>query len=643
MNEKVQAKTRMRELISLMKAESYSYYNQNTSLVSDREYDQQFDELTALEKETGIIFSDSPTQKVSGTVSDGLQKVTHSKPMLSCAKDKDINVIYKFADSKPIVLSYKMDGLTIVARYNNGKLVQLITRGDGDVGEDITHNAGAFANLPMVIPFTGEFEVRGEGVISWDDFNIINEDGVYSHPRNLASGSARQLDSREAALRKVSFIAFELVLPVASTKMESFNILSSYGFEVVKHRLVTGYTVEDLQAIVDLEFNPKSIEFPVDGVIFDYNDIAYGKSKGATGHHENCRIALKWPDKLYKTKFKGVELQCTRTARVSLTAIFEPVEIDGSIVQRATLHNLTFMRKLKLGIGDIIEVYKANMIIPAIEKNLTQSDTYQLPTTCPCCGHTLVERDAQLFCVNSLCSAKIQKTLEHFVSKHCMNIVGLSSGNLKSLIDNGFIASFADLWKLDRYASRIVSMDGWGEESYRKLIAATEKARNTKLANLIPAFGIPMVGKSAGKTIHKFFHGDVYAFIEALNNDFDFTELDDFGYIMNQNLKNWWADEQNRYAWNAVLAEVHWEVDAAPIVANSPFAGKTVVATGSFQNFTRDSINAKIEEIGAKAGSSVSKKTDFLIAGEKAGSKLAKAEALGVTILTEDEFIKMLG
>lgn len=642
-------KKRMAELIALLEKENHAYYEQNESLVPDHEWDKQLDELEHLEKETGIILANSPLHKVSGGVVDSLKKVRHTKPMLSCDKTKDRTMIFKFCDGRKVIVSFKMDGLTIVARYKNGKLVQLITRGDGEVGEDITHNASAIANLPLEIPCLEEFEVRGEGVISWADFNKYNEgfseEEEASHPRNLASGSVRQLDCRETKKRHVVFCAFELVKPYHPDREEQYQLLADMGFMVVKHTVLEDYDMAELERVIDEDFNPVGYEFPVDGVVFDYKDVDYGKSLGATGHHENCRMALKWPDRLYSTKFLGVVLNTTRTGRVSLTAAFQPVMIDGAKVQRATLHNLAFFRNLKLGVGDEIKVYKANMIIPAIAENVTKSNTYQLDMTCPKCGHPLVEDGDDLRCLNPHCPAQWLQQLIHFVSKPCMNIDGLAASGLQRLVEMGLVTSYGDLFRLAQHRQAIVSMDGWGEGSFRKLMQGIESARHTSLQRLIPAFGIPMVGKTAGKTIHKHFHGDVTAFMKAVTGGYDFHQLPDFGDIMCKNLTDFFADEKNLAAWSDVLKEVTWEADPEEMTAvrENPFMGKTVVATGTFANFSRTGINEKLESLGAKAGSSVSKKTDYVIAGEKAGSKLDKAKALGVPVLSEDEFLQMIG
>lgn len=637
---------RMKELISMMEKESFAYYNENTYLVSDQEYDAQFDELAALEKATGIVYANSPTAKVSGEVSDGLKTVKFDTPMLSCDKTKDHDVLWKFMDGRAVTLGWKLDGLTLVLYYENGELRQIVTRGDGEQGEDITHNRSAIGNIPQHIPCKEPVVVRGEGICSKANFEQVNEenDGRFSHPRVLASSAVRMLESKEAKLRCVEFIAFELVSPEMEFRMDSLAFLKEQGFDVVESVFLDGISRQDLdQAIEDMD--PKQFPYPADGLVMEFDDIPYGKSLGATGHHYNCRMALKWPDELFPTKFRGVDMRCTRTGIVSLTAVFDPVVIDGATVQRATLHNLNFFRELHLGVGDELMVYKANMIIPAIAQNKTRSGTYVLPTTCPCCGSQLEERDGMLYCENPNCMAKQLKKLEHFVSKPCMNVDGVSGKSLAQLSQEGFIKNYADIWHLSEHKKEIENLPGWNTSSVKKLLSAIEKARHTSLAKLIPSFGIPMVGKTAGKLLHKQFHGDVKAFMEAVDSDYDFRQIEGFGEIMVCNLKEFFQNDATRKDWDSVLLEVSWEPDQQmeQIDEENPFYGKTVVATGSFSYFSRNGINRKLESLGAKAGSSVSKKTDFVIAGEKAGSKKEKAESLGIPVLTEEEFFEKLG
>lgn len=637
-----QAVNRMKELVALMKAESDAYYLRDDPIVTDQVYDAQFDELVHLETETGIVLGGSPTARVSGGVLDGLQKVLHPKPMLSADKTKSVDDLVFFAEDTapdPVSVSWKLDGLTLVLTYESGLLVQAATRGDGLWGEDVTQNAKTIKNVPLTIPAGGRVVVRGECVIAWADFNALNEtlETPYSHPRNLASGSVRQLDPSEAAKRPMSFLAFELVTPELNTKREQWAELQRLGFDLPDHHFATP---EELPDVVK-GFVPANYRYPVDGLIIEYDDQGYGRSLGATGHHERNKIALKWEDETYKTIFRGVRLQPTRTGLVSLTAEFDPVTIDGSKVSRATLHNVTFFEGLKLGVGDEIEIFKANAIIPAIAKNNTRSGTYELPMTCPCCGTPLV-RDTPnqttfLRCPNVLCAAKLIEQFTHFVGRHGMNVVGLSSSMLERLINAHYLIEFADIYRLKNYKEEIAKLDGMGERSTEKLLEAIEKSRSTTLHQVIAAFGIPLVGKTAGKDIETYFHGDVAEFATAMNNawngSFDFHVLPNFGDAMCKSLLDWWEEHMTRFF--HVCKEVTFKT-TEPQTADGPFAGQTIVITGTL-SCSRDEMAAKLEAAGAKVSGSVSKKTNYVLAGENAGSKLDKAKALGVQIITEEE------
>lgn len=635
---------RMKELLEIMKKEEQAYYMDDNPIVSDREWDAQFDELTALEKETGVIFASSPTQKVGGDVMEGLEKVVHSKPMLSAAKTKSVDDIDAFAKKGycACMVSWKLDGLTLVIRYHNGKLEKIITRGDGASGEDVTHNRASILGIPEYIPCKEDVEVRGECVVSWTDFNEINKQVAepYAHPRGLAAGSVRLLSQRESFGRELRFVAFELVQPEVATVEESYQFLAEQGFTVVSHVL----TSDPAEVIRNEVFKPADFALPTDGLIVEYNDKVFGKSLGATGHHENCRIAFKWKDDTYKTCFLGVRVQPTRSGILSLTAVFEPVKIDGATVQRATLHNVDIFRKLELGEGDEIEVYKANMIIPAIAKNNTKSGTYQLPGTCPCCGGpAVVEKRGEtnyLVCTNPRCSAKRVRQFEHFCSRTYMEIPGLAGATLETLVDEGFIKSFADIYHLDRCKAQIVALDGFGERSYEKIQAGVEMSRDATLAAFLAAFGAPLIGRHIGKLLEKEF-GTLEALLKAVDDGFDFASLDGMGPKKAANLVTWLSDPESRQEVLDVAKEVRFK-EAPKAAADNPFKGKTVVATGSLEHFSRDGINKKLEELGAKAGSSVSKKTDYVIAGPGTGSKLAKAQSLGVPVLTEQEFLAMI-
>ena len=641
---------RIRALIALLNAESEAYYLHDRPIVSDKEWDAQFDELAKLEAETGIIFANSPTQKVGGGVLDSLVKVTHSKPMLSADKTKSVEAVQMFRNRSKdgvVAIGWKLDGLTLVLRYKKGKLMQVITRGDGMVGEDVTHNARAIQNIPQVLPEPIDLEVRGECVISWTDFEAINAtvEVPYSHPRNLAAGSVRLLDSAEAAKRKLQFVAFELVEPWRYTMLECYDILEQNGFTVVPHVFIG--SEPNIEKVI-LSFKPASYSLPVDGLIVEYNDRNFGKELGSTGHHENCRIAFKWQDETYKTRFRGVRVQPTRTGLLSLTAEFDPVIIDGSTVSKATLHNYDIFKSLALGVGDELEVYKANMIIPAIDKNNTKSGDYELPDVCPCCGakaevQTRVDTNF-LICPNPDCSAKKVRQFEHFCSRGRMNIVGLSGATLQTLIENGCISDFASIYHLDQHQARIEALEGFGKRSFEKIQTAVEKSKDVALSAFIASFGIHLIGRHVGKLLEKQF-GTLDALLNAVDSGSDFEQMDGMGEEKSNSLISWMKNDANRNQMLAVASEVRITppAAAAPVAADSPFVGKTIVATGSFVNFTRDGINQKIEELGAKASGSVSKKTDYVIAGPGAGSKLAKAQDLGIKVLTEDEFIAMIG
>ena len=633
----------MQQLISQINKASRAYYVDDQPIMTDHDYDAMVDQLAALEREMGIILANSPTQRVGGEVMEGLQKVKHSKPMLSAQKTKSIDDVLAFTKNDPdglFISSWKMDGITLVARYNDGKLIQLITRGNGEYGEDVTHNAAALINLPYTIPTTSYVEVRGECVVARSTFKELNKDGEYSLERSYAGGSTRKLDPKEAKTRQLSFIAFECVFPKHSYILDDYEFLEKNGFTVVPIRI--SYAARLSSAIK--AFIPENFDFPVDGVIVEYNNVKIGKSLGSTGHHENCRIALKWADTTVTTKLIDVVRQTTRTGMVSLKAHFKTVNIDGSEVSYATLHNYDIFESLELGVGDELEVFKANMIIPAIAENLTRSNTYELDMTCPCCGEKLeifTKKTARfLRCPNPDCSARKVKQFEHFASRPAANIVGLAGSKLEDLLTSGFLKTFDDLYHLEQHREAIIAMEGWGDSSFQKLQEAIDISREMELSRFIVCFGIPEVGKHAGKIIHKEFHGDPDALLEAALTGYDFSTLPDFGDVMGQNLTQFFQNQENVELWKKLCEEFTFCVDDTP--QSQSLAGKTIVATGSFVNFTRDSINSAIENAGGKAAGSVSKKTDFVVAGEKAGSKLKKALELGIKVLTEEEFMQML-
>ncbi len=646
---------RMRELIEQLTEADVAYYKNDAPIMTDLEYDRLTEELASLERDTGLVLSGSPTQKVSGEILESLAEVRHTKPMLSAGKTKSIEDLVRFAATHAVMLSWKLDGLTLVLRYESGELKQAITRGrEGIIGEDVTHTVRTFRNVPLTIPTQDSFEVRGEGVISWESFRKINAslEESYTHPRNLASGSVRKLDAGEASKRWLEFWAFELVSDYLEpkSKLAQQQFLQRNGFSVVPYVFLdAGHSEQDVRdAVAGLD--PKDFAYPVDGLIMEYEDIRYGKSLGATGHHENRLIALKWVDELYETRFRGVELATTRTGMVSITGLFDPVSIDGTLVSRAYLHNLDIFEEFQFGIGDKISVYKANMIIPQIADNKTQSNTYVLPMTCPCCGELLMVRHTaggtrQLYCGNPHCAAKLVQKFTHFCEKTRMGIEGLSAATLEKFIGHGWVRNFGDLYDLEQHREEIIHSEGFGAKSFDRLQTAIEKSRCCTLAKFIAGLGIPMVGRHAGRDLDKYFHGSWAEFEAAIINGFDFTQLPDFGETMHNNIYAWYADAEEAKLWRPLLRKIQFETKenlTMETTMNNPFAGKTVVATGKLEHYTRDGIQEKLISLGAHPSSAVSKKTDYLIVGEKAGSKLTKAQQLGVKTLTEQEFEDML-
>jgi len=645
---------RMKELIDKLKVADVAYYRDDNPVMTDREYDLLTDELQKLEAETGQVLSGSPTQKVSGEILEELTPVRHTKPMLSAKKTKSVEDLISFAAHRPVLVSWKLDGLTIVLRYEDGEFKQAITRGrEGVVGEDVTHTVRTYLNVPLTIPIFDPVEVRGEGVISWQHFELINSglEEPYSHPRGLAAGSTRKLDANESGKRFLEFFAFDLISDYleSNSKLSQLQMLQNAGFSVVPFTYVDGNGNTELLRKTIASFDPKQFQYPVDGLIVEYDDRMYGASLGTTGHHENRMIALKWADELVKTRFLGVELATTRTGMVSLTGLFEPVTIDGTVVSRAYLHNLDIFDEFQFGVGDEIEVYKANMIIPQIAANNTMGNTFELPMVCPCCGEKLEVKitsggTRQLFCENPHCAAKLVQKFVHFCEKTRMNIEGLSETTLTKFIGHGWIRNFGDLYELEKYRDEIIQADGFGVKSYERLEANIEKSRHCTLAKFIAGLGIPMVGRHAGRDLDRYFDGSWDAFERAIQSGFDFTQLPDFGKIMNDNIYTWYADAEDAKLWRPLLNHIEFvkETSVMTINTNNPFAGKTIVATGKLVNYTRDGIQMKLLSLGATPASSVTKKTDYVIVGEKAGSKLTKAQQLGIKALTEEEFEQMI-
>ena len=637
---------RIKELTEELLHHCHLYYDLDSPVLSDAEYDKKFDELEKLENETSFWLTNSPTRKVQGSVLDCFTKIEHSKPMLSAAKTKDINEIKKFLGSHPFYCSYKLDGLTLCVRYSNGHFVQAITRGTGFIGEDVTEQAKMIANLPMCIPYDGDLELRGECVVSWDRFNEINEglENKYSHPRNLAAGSLRNLDTNITKERKLSYIVFECVTELddidglMDSKYLELKWLKQIGFDVVETCMCS---VEEAVKVME----PNHYIFPVDGLIFELDSRAYSQSLASTSHHEGCRMALKWKDEIYETKLLDVEWSPTRQGLISPVAIFEEVDLDGALTTRATLHNLSIIKQLELGVGDTITVYRSNMVIPKIDDNLTRSNTLVIPKRCPCCGAETVIKDTDnsqvLMCQNQDCSAKKIAQFTHFVSRKCMNIDGLSEKTLQDLISHGLLHNFKDIYYLTNHYNDLVRLDGFGKKSIDNLLKSIENSRNVKLENFIAALGIPNIGLSAAKTISAYMNGHFNLFIESVAAEFNFTKLDDFGATMNNSIYDYMRDNFSMV--EELAKEMNFIISEVKVISDNPFNGKSICVTGKLHYFTRDSINEKIVSLGAKAAGSVSKKTDYLITNEKSGSsKYKKATELNIPIITEEEFLKML-
>lgn len=636
---------RIKELVKILNNAADAYYVNDNPIMSDKEYDKLYDELEVLEKETGYILSSSVTQKVQGKVLDGFQKVTHSKPMLSAAKTKDINEIKKFIDSNHFYCSYKLDGLTMVVRYSGGKFIQAITRGTGTIGEDVTEQAKMISNLPMNIPYDGDLELRGECVVSWENFHKINEslDEPYSHPRNLAAGSLRNLDTKVTKKRNLSYVVFECVSDLDNemdSKWDQLDYLDHLGFETVRRYGVLK-NINDIDSLVE-EMQPDLYEFPVDGLIFEFDSISYSKSLTATNHHEGCRMAFKFADSVYETVLRDVIWDVGRSGLISPVAVFDEIDLDGALTTKATLHNLSVIEDLELGVGDTITVYRSNMVIPKVDSNLTRSNTLVLPKTCPCCGrptgikHT--DNSKFLVCTNPDCSAKILAKFVHFASRNCMNIENLSEATLEKLISLGYINDFKSIFHLSEHRNKLVQLEGFGTKSIEKLLMAIEKSRDVKLENFIAALGIPNIGSSAAKTISQHFNGNYEDFINAYFYwHFDWTILEDFGQVMADSINNYLHD--NLEMINELAAEMRFIVEEKS--TDNSLNGLKFCITGSFSQ-SRDKLKEQLEAKGAKFVSGVSKNLDVLFAGDKAGSKLTKAQSLGVKVANEEELMKLL-
>lgn len=636
---------RIKELTEQLQKASYAYYGRDNPIMSDKEYDDLYDELSKLEAESEYVLAGSPTQKVQGYVLDGFSKVEHSKPMLSANKTKDVKEIEKFIKGNEFYGSYKLDGLTVVVRYKDGKFVQGITRGTGTVGEDITEQCKFIKNLPMSISYKQDLELRGECVISWNEFKRINEilDSPYSHPRNLAAGTLRNLDLNILKNRNLSFIVFECVTDIGeNSKSKSLSYLNNIGFEIVPFTK-SDCTVEQANDALQPEF----YQYPTDGIIFELDSRKLSESLGATSHHECCRMALKWEDELYETILKDIEWNTSKTGLINPVAIFDPVDLDGAITTRATLHNISYIEDLQLGIGDTIQVYRANMVIPKVHSNLTMSNTWKLPDKCPCCGGNVEIHNENgsktLHCMNPDCKAKLLGKLVHFVSKNAINIDGLSEQTLQKFIDLGWLNSFRDIYYLSEYKEEIYKLDGFGKKSVDKLLQSIEKSRNTTLDRFIYGLCIPLIGRTASKTIAKEFNNQAEEFYDVWCHGYDFTKLDDFGDTMNNSMQDFIRDN---YRWIAeLIVEFNFRESENNGNIKQVLGDKIFVITGSLKFYkNREELVATIERNGGKVSGSVSAKTSYLINNDvtSTSGKNKKAHDLGIPIISEGEFVQMI-
>ena len=642
---------RMKELAARLKEASKAYYAEDREAMSNFEYDRLYDELVELEERTGVVLAGSPTVSVGYEAVDELPKERHESPMLSLGKTKERAELADWLKEQKGLLSWKLDGLTIVLTYRDGRLLKAVTRGNGEVGEVITPNARTFVNLPLSIPFLGELILRGEAVITYADFERINgeiEDGNarYKNPRNLCSGSVRQLDSRITAQRSVRFFAFSLVsaqgADFENSREKQFLFLKEQGFETVEYRMVTAADV--VEAVGWFEERIAQNPVPSDGLVLTYDDIAYGESLGTTAKFPRSSIAFKWADELAETTLREVEWSASRTGLINPVAIFDPVELEGTTVSRASVHNVSIVRQLKLGIGDRISVYKANMIIPQIAENLTQSDSLEIPDTCPVCGGATAinrENDTEtLVCTNPDCDAKKLKAFALFVSRDAFNIDGLSEATLEKFLAKGFLHTYADLFHLDRHRDEIVEMEGFGEKSCQNLLSSLEKARSVALAKLIYGLGIPNIGLANAKVICREYQNDLERMLAAPAEEL--AAIDGVGPVIAGAFVDYFAQEKNRKALDALLGEVTLQKETFD-QGDLPLAGKSFVITGSLNYFeNRSALKERIEGLGGKVTGSVTGKTVCLINNDSqsASAKNKKARELGVEVLTEEEFME---
>lgn len=647
----VTAQQQMKDLVKKLNEAAKAYYQEDREIMSNREYDELYDRLEKLEKETGIVLADSPTVSVGYEAVDSLPKETHETQMLSLDKTKDREVLREFIGGHKTLLSWKMDGLTIVLTYDHGQLEKAVTRGNGTVGEVVTNNARVFKNVPLRIPFEERLVLRGEAVIRYSDFERINRsiedvDARYKNPRNLCSGSVRQLNNQVTAERNVYFYAFSLVSAqdedMRNSREYQMEWLKKQGFDVVEYRIVTGETLDGA-----MDYFASAIEnndFPSDGLVALYDDIAYGDSLGATAKFPRNSFAFKWADETKKTTLREIEWSPSRTGLINPIAVFDPVELEGTTVSRASVHNVSILKELELGIGDTIEVYKANMIIPQIAENFTRSSSLVIPDSCPVCGkeaRVIKENDVEsLYCMNPECVAKKIKAFTLFVSRDAMNIDGLSEATLEKFIARGFIHDFGDIFEIGKYRDEIVSMDGFGEKSFENLMNSLEKAKETTLAKVIYSLGIANIGLANAKVICRHFEDDLEKIRQA--DEEEISSIDGIGPVIAKSLSGYFKKEENGRKLDHLLSHLH--LNREEMAGEQIFAGMNFVITGSLEHFAnRGEAKKLIEALGGKVTGSVTGKTSYLINNDKTSnsSKNKKARELGIPVISEQDFLEL--
>ena len=642
----------MKDLVKKLNEAAKAYYQEDREIMSNREYDELYDRLEKMEKETGIVLADSPTVNVGYEAVDSLPKETHETPMLSLDKTKDREVLREFIGSHKTLLSWKMDGLTIVLTYDHGELEKAVTRGNGVVGEVVTNNARVFRNVPLKIPFQGRLILRGEAIIRYSDFERINQsigdvDARYKNPRNLCSGSVRQLNNQVTAERNVYFYAFSLVsaqnVDMHNSREFQMEWMKDQGFDVVEYKIVTAGNLDEVMDAFAAAIETN--DFPSDGLVALYDDIAYGDSLGSTAKFPRNSFAFKWADEIRETTLREIEWSPSRTGLINPIAVFDPVELEGTTVSRASVHNVSILRELELGIGDTIQVYKANMIIPQIAENLTRSNNLKIPEICPVCGQearVIRENDVEsLYCMNPDCVAKKIKAFTLFVSRDAMNIDGLSEATLEKFIARGFIHDFGDIFEIGKYREEIVDMEGFGEKSFENLMKSLEKAKETTLAKVIYSLGIANIGLANAKVICRHFDDDLEK-IRCADEE-EISGIDGIGPVIAKSLADYFKNEENNRKLNHLLGHLH--LHREEITGRQIFAGVNFVITGSLEHFAnRGEAKKLIESLGGKVTGTVTGKTNYLINNDKASnsSKNKKARELGIPVISEQDFLELV-